>query len=63
MNSIVTRKREYQKPQLNLVAVDYSISMQITSTPIGDPTVMKKEPSSSKDKGSSPFGGSRPNYK
>lgn len=63
MSRIVIKKRIYHKPQLNLVPVDYSISLQCQSGPPGDPPGMKGQPATKDKSTNSPFGGSKPNYK
>ncbi len=67
MNSIEIEKRRYEKPQLNLVAIDFSISLYPGSLPglPGGFGAQKNESSaaSSKNKTTTPFGGSKPNYK
>ena len=63
MNSIEIEKRRYQKPQLNLVAIDFSISLTPPSLP-GLPEAQKHNgAANSKNKTTTPFGGSKPNYK
>ena len=58
----ITKKKLYIKPSIQIEEVDYCISMQSVS-PWGDPTVMKKPSNSNPKKDTSPFGGSKPNYK
>lgn len=58
-------KRKYHKPQLTLVPIDFSVS---TGGPTGhpggggDPWATQKA-ASTKTKPTTPFGGSKPNYK
>ena len=56
-----TKKKYYIKPSIKVEEVDYCISMQGASAP-GDPPGMMKKPSTP-TKQTSPFGGSKPNYK
>lgn len=64
MNSIEIEKRRYEKPQLNLVAIDFSVSL---GGPTGHPPDFAQKNGSSaastKNKTTTPFGGSKPNYK
>ncbi len=56
-----SKKKHYIKPSVKIEEVDYCISMQGASPP-PDPPGMAKKPSTS-SKSTSPFGGSKPNYK
>lgn len=57
----ITKKKLYIKPSIQIEEVDYCISMQGISPP-GDPPGMAKKPTTP-PKSTSPFGGSKPNYK